>query len=264
MSRDIEPIHPAQLRTVADLLQRGWSDVDVYRADLRCPRCGSTTDRERIEPKPGESRIETCERVLFDAGWWSAGSDDYQLYHSCCDLISYRRTTPVVDARYRGDERLAYDADDLPVRGTDPNRRTALLALKHYHESADTVPEVESLQADLGIAVRRECPLCLQPAKPDFDYHHWSYDPHIGVALCRECHMGVHRDMTATEQANASWSGDWVDDALGELVRLHREHRAVDADAGIEPEVLAVRYNVPYSTDRIRRAMGRVDAATTP
>jgi len=91
------------------------------------------------------------------------------------------------------------------------------------------------------------CPAC-QTEKP-LQTHHWIYEPERTVELCRACHMSIHRNMTVEEQAKATEMDNWKDDALAELVALHRYER--DRRVPVDTVEIKSFYNIPWDDARI-------------
>jgi hypothetical protein len=92
------------------------------------------------------------------------------------------------------------------------------------------------------------CPAC-QIEKP-LQTHHWRYrEPERTVEICHACHMRIHRNMTVEEQAKATDMESWIDDALAELVALHRRHR--QRRTPVDPVEIKALYDVPFADGRI-------------
>lgn len=266
MDQRIAPVPIGRLTTPAELAVRGWGgDMPYYDAALACPECQTVLEKVTIEPRSGESRAEAVQRTLFGEHFdETIGAIDQERYCADCDIALYRETLIVYNFRTakEGDEPYyPYYMYDLPITTYwDPGKYIALLLIKSLHQAADWHSEPRFISPEISMKITRRCPLCRTAASSyeDLDYHHWSYDPDIGVALCRDCHTTIHRDQRAREQAALSSTGDWRDVALAELVRQHRRHRSVNNPAMAAGfEEIAVRYNIPYAPDRIERTYDR-------
>lgn len=265
MDQEIAPVPLGRITTPTDLALRGWgSDMPYYDAALACPNCETVLNKVAIEPRPDESRAEAVQRSLFGE-YFTDGNGEFEAYCVDCDIGFYRFTTPVYNckaAEWDGRPYYPYSLGDLPhsERG-DPGEYHALILNKSLHEGGNWYSEPGTLEHHFTVDFGRECPLCGIPAADheELDYHHWSYDPEIGVSLCRDCHTTIHNDRRAVDQAALSPTGEWRDDAFAELVRKHRRVRTGDfpQDDLEDFEAIAVRYNIPFPSDRIERAYKR-------
>jgi hypothetical protein len=119
---------------------------------------------------------------------------------------------------------------------------------------------VEDVPADVDAGHNR-CPLCRTMAMLEF--HHWSYDPEIGICLCRRCHDDIHSGRRMSHQQNLAESlgqDSWLKMALDTLVLREL--------AFLPPEVFDIRghtwdefrqrlrerYNVPDAAPEIEKS----------
>jgi len=104
---------------------------------------------------------------------------------------------------------------------------------------------------------RRACRLC-NCRSTELVFHHWSYQPDVGVEICRSCHEYLHEDGDATPMNDPKW----VENAVKRLIDRHLcVHGRPESAAHI-----IEKYNVPdgaailVSMDLNRRFEDRVQA----
>lgn len=241
-----------RIRTVAELVEDGWySPAPHYDAALACPSCQCIIEKKNIVPKTSESQTEAAQRVLYDDGGFEMVCPD-------CEAALFRNTTATYDyytaKEGYGDPSFPYTVHDLPIdlEGYDPGPFASAVLMRYLHTQADFATEAEHVPWGLDEHLVQQCPLCTA-TDCELDFHHWKYDPDVGVALCRECHETIHENMRARDQSSFSRSGKWVDRALAILVRRHRLSRGLPgADASFWE--IKHRYNIPFSAERIESA----------
>jgi len=84
-------------------------------------------------------------------------------------------------------------------------------------------------------------------AQDELDFHHWDYDEHIGVFLCRDCHDGVHGGEEAYPSNNEEWAREAAQNAVEML--LEEQPTNITGLSGHEEkswfEKAVIRLNIP-------------------
>jgi hypothetical protein len=80
--------------------------------------------------------------------------------------------------------------------------------------------------------MNKQCPLCRRHCD-QLEFHHWSYDPEIGVSICRDCHNHIHggeKGRVSIQENRAEYYGfdGWHDYALMNLIE--RDIRYLEND----------------------------------
>jgi len=250
----------ARIRTVKDLTRLGWpTNKPSYDGALVCPNCNSILKRETINEKDGATRANAAQNILFD------DTGGFEIYCESCDAWFHRQSIVVYDYRVVEEQpcepHFEYNVADLPIKSKshDPGPFAAAALVASYRNIGgfSGASEVVAFSDKFSWEYRVECPLCKQePAYHELlDFHHWRYeDPEIGISLCRACHKEVHDYQRASDQSDISPTGDWVDDALARLVKIHRTKRMNKNTQSKSIQNIKLRYNIPFSVGRIKNA----------
>jgi len=70
----------------------------------------------------------------------------------------------------------------------------------------------------------------------EVDFHHWDYEKHIGVLVCRDCHESIHR----TECSYPDKNDDWLPHAIRNAIKSLKQ----ESEGELEPERIRNRLNI--------------------
>lgn len=89
------------------------------------------------------------------------------------------------------------------------------------------------------------CPICtIDYYDAEIDFHHWDYEENVGVNICRDCHMKIHRGKRIRDQVKEPGVDDWRSDSIDTALSLASDDYYSDG-VGFGVNEISIRLNIP-------------------